>query len=79
MAKITHRSVRHARINDVYTPSGHRKHGYASALVAALCGRLLDEGLTPVLYADGKNPDSNKVYQSIGFQHAGQIADLKFD
>ncbi|QQZ60754.1 GNAT family N-acetyltransferase [Paenibacillus sonchi] len=79
MAKITHRSARHARINDVYTPSGHRKQGYASALVAALCGRLLDEGLTPVLYADGKNPDSNKVYQSIGFQHAGQIADLKFD
>ncbi len=79
MAKITHRSARHARINDVYTPSGHRKQGYASALVAVLCGRLLDEGLTPVLYADGKNPDSNKVYQSIGFQHAGQIADLKFD
>ncbi|MBW4082915.1 GNAT family N-acetyltransferase [Paenibacillus sp. S150] len=79
MAKITHRSPRHARINDVYTPSGQRKHGYASALVAELSGRLLSEGLTPLLYADGKNPDSNKVYRSIGFQHAGRIADLKFD
>ncbi len=79
MAKITHRSARHGRINDVYTPAGHRKQGYASALVAALCDQLLTAGLTPVLYADGKNPDSNKVYQSIGFLHAGQIADLKFD
>ncbi|MGN7761699.1 GNAT family N-acetyltransferase [Paenibacillus sp. 22594] len=79
MAKITHRSARHARINDVYTPASHRKQGYASALVAALCEHLLSAELTPVLYADGKNPDSNKVYQSIGFMNAGQIADLKFD
>ncbi|WP_019909861.1 GNAT family N-acetyltransferase [Paenibacillus sp. HW567] len=79
MAKITHRTARHGRINDVFTPRSHRKQGYASRLVAELCALLLAEGLTPVLYADGKNPDSNKVYQSIGFQHAGQIADIKFD
>lgn len=79
MAKITHRTARHGRINDVFTPRSHRKQGYASRLVAELCAQLLAEGLTPVLYADGKNPVSNKVYQSIGFQHAGQIADIKFD
>ncbi|MHA6530823.1 GNAT family N-acetyltransferase [Paenibacillus sp. BAC0078] len=79
MAKITNRSARHGRINDVFTPRSHRKQGYASRLVAELSAQLLAEGLTPVLYADGKNPDSNKVYRSIGFRHAGQIADIKFD
>ncbi|WP_438491176.1 GNAT family N-acetyltransferase [Paenibacillus sp. IHBB 3054] len=79
MAAIAHRSARHVRINDVYTPRTHRKQGYASAAVAELCQILLAEGLTPVLYADDKNPDSNKVYQTVGFVEAGQIADIKFD
>ncbi|ULO09242.1 GNAT family N-acetyltransferase [Paenibacillus sp. 19GGS1-52] len=79
MAKIAHRSTKLARINDVYTLPFHRKQGYASALVAELCAQLLQEKLTPMLYADAKNPDSNKVYQSIGFVEAGRIADIKFD
>ena len=28
---------------------------------------LLDEGFTPMLFTDLTNPDSNKVYKSIGF------------
>jgi hypothetical protein len=79
MATTVHRSARHCRINDVFTSREYRKHGYASAAVAELCERLLAEGLTPVLFADGKNPDSNKVYQSIGFVQAGKIAEIKFD
>jgi predicted GNAT family acetyltransferase len=79
VAKIAHRSARHARINYVYTPRDQRKKGYASAIVAALCEQLLEEKLIPMLYADGQNPDSNKVYQSIGFVHTGRIDDLKFD
>jgi len=77
IANIAHRSARHGRINDVYTPPASRKRGYASALVSALCHNLLQEGLTPVLYADAANPDSNKVYRSIGFMAAGRIAELK--
>lgn len=78
MAKLAHRSLRHARINEVYTSRNHRKQGYASAIVAELCGQILEEGLTPLLYADAKNPDSNKVYQSIGFVEAGRIEEIKF-
>jgi predicted GNAT family acetyltransferase len=78
MANIAHRSPRHARINAVYTPRDCRKQGYASALVAELCSILEAEGLTPMLYADLKNPDSNKVYQNIGFVESGIIAELKF-
>jgi hypothetical protein len=31
-----------------------------------------------MLYADSSNPDSNKVYQSIGFVKCGSIVDIKF-
>ncbi|AHV98153.1 GNAT family N-acetyltransferase [Paenibacillus sabinae] len=78
IARIAHRTARHARINDVYTVPGARKKGYASAIVAALSDYCLRDGLTPMLYADVKNPDSNKVYRSIGFKGAGRIADLRF-
>ncbi|MBH5319482.1 GNAT family N-acetyltransferase [Paenibacillus sp. GSMTC-2017] len=78
MANIAHRSPRHARINAVYTPSAFRKRGYASAVVAELCWILQFEGLVAMLYADLKNPDSNKVYQNIGFVKSGKIADIKF-
>lgn len=78
MARIAHRSPRHARINDVYTPPAHRKKGYASALVASLSLTCKQNGLTPMLYADAKNPDSNKVYRSIGFVHAGRLEEFRF-
>lgn len=78
MARIAHRSPRHARINDVYTPPGERKKGYASAAVAAVCAACLREGLTPMLYADSQNPNSNKVYRTIGFIHAGRLEEYRF-
>jgi hypothetical protein len=34
MVNIVHKSERHARINNVYTPPEQRKRGYASAMVA---------------------------------------------
>ncbi|WP_339320303.1 GNAT family N-acetyltransferase [Paenibacillus sp. FSL R10-2734] len=78
MANIAHRSPRHARINAVYTPAIFRKKGYASAIVAELCSLLESECLEPMLYADLKNPDSNKVYQNIGFVGRGKVIDIKF-
>ncbi|MNJ58324.1 FR47-like protein [compost metagenome] len=78
MANIAHRSPRHARINTVYTPIEHRKKGYASAIVAEMCALLLSENLVPMLNADLKSPDSNKVYRKVGFIEAGKIAEFKF-
>ncbi|GAB6927775.1 GNAT family N-acetyltransferase [Paenibacillus sp. JCM 10914] len=78
MAQIAHRSVRHGRINAVFTPREVRKHGYASGLVADVSQRLLAAGLTPMLYADQANPHSNRVYRSIGYVSAGVISDYKF-
>lgn len=78
MAYIVHRSSRYARINSVYTDEGHRRNGYASALMAELSSRILHEGLIPMLYTDIKNPDSNKVYKSIGYKECGRIDEIVF-
>ncbi|WP_066306837.1 GNAT family N-acetyltransferase [Bacillus sp. FJAT-29814] len=78
MAYIAHRSPRHARITAVYTPNEYRKNGYASMLVAGLCAIIQSENLVPMLFADTKNPDSNRIYQNIGFIKSGQIEEIKF-
>ncbi|MGH4125993.1 MAG: GNAT family N-acetyltransferase [Clostridium sp.] len=78
MANIAHRSMRHARINSVYTPNEQRKKGYACALMAELSFNVLKERLTPMLYTDITNPDSNKVYKSIGYKECGRIDEIHF-
>lgn len=55
-------------IAGVFTPRQHRGHGYAGAVVHALCHRLLDSGATYLaLYTDLANPTSNRIYRDIGF------------
>ena len=50
-------------------PPERRRHGYASACVAALSERLLSEGRRfCFLYTDLANPTSNAIYQKIGYQ-----------
>jgi uncharacterized protein len=57
------------RISWVYTPPAKRRHGYATALVAAMSQKLLDEGRKfCFLYTDLANPTSNGIYQKIGYQ-----------
>lgn len=79
MTNIAHRSEKYARINNVYISLEQRKRGYASAMVAGVCSRLLKEGLIPMLYADISNDDSNKVYKTIGFVKKGRIDNIVFN
>lgn len=73
MSNVQHRGKRHARISCVVTERNARGRGYARMLVGAQCRALLDEGLIPMLYADGNNPVSNRCYRSIGFEACGVI------
>ena len=79
MAAWAGRTGRVVRINHVYTPPEHRGRGltqlrqellrYASACVASLTQKLLDEGFAQCcLYTDLANPTSNKIYQTIGYR-----------
>jgi uncharacterized protein len=57
-----------SRIGPVYTPPDHRRKGYATACVAALSQKLLDEGCDRCfLLTDLANPTSNHIYQQIGY------------
>ena len=57
-----------ASIGPVFTPSEQRGHGYATALVAALSQRLLDEGkVYTCLFTDLANPVSNRIYPKVGY------------
>jgi predicted GNAT family acetyltransferase len=68
-----------ARIAPVYTPPEHRCRGYATASVAALSQKLLDEGCKSCyLYTDLANPTSNSIYQQIGYQSVCDWYDYGF-
>jgi uncharacterized protein len=57
-----------SRINLVYTPPAYRRKGYATACVAALSQKLLDEGCERCfLLTDLANPTSNHIYREIGY------------
>jgi len=69
-----------AAISAVYTPPENRRNGYASAVVAALSQRLLDQGNTfCVLYADQANPTSNQIYQRIGYRPIAEAVQYRFE
>ena len=79
MAAWAGRTGRTVRVNFVYTPPEHRGRGYASACVASLTQRLLDEGFARCcLYTDLANPTSNKIYQAIGYRPVCDAAEYPF-
>jgi predicted GNAT family N-acyltransferase len=78
MAMIAQNINRVARINSVVTFRQKRGKGYAKMLIADICRRLLDDGVTPMLYADAQNKSSNSVYQNIGFVKTGEVTQYKF-
>ena len=56
------------RIGQVYTPPEYRRKGYATASVAALSQKLLDEGCNCCfLLTNLANPTSNHIYREIGY------------
>lgn len=58
-----------ARIGLVYTPPAYRNQGYATACVAAVSQKLLDQGYPSCfLLTDLANPTSNHIYQQIGYR-----------
>ena len=68
-----------SRIGPVYTPAAHRRHGYASALVAHVSAVELAAGRTACyLHTDLANPTSNKIYMRIGYEWVCEAVDLRF-
>ena len=71
MAVIVRRLKTSAAITGVYTPPGLRGRGYAGSATAAMVERIYTEGhKIACLYADQRNPASNRCYAKIGFMPA---------
>ena len=69
MAGFTGPTPNGIRIGVVYTPPERRRHGYATALTAALSQHLLDTGRRYCyLFTDVANTTSNGIYQKIGYK-----------
>jgi predicted GNAT family acetyltransferase len=67
------------RVNFVYTPPEMRGRGYASACVAELSQRLLDEGNAfCCLYTDLSNPISNSIYTKLGYRPVSDSGFYRF-
>jgi GNAT superfamily N-acetyltransferase len=67
------------RIGPVYTPPEHRKHGYATTLVADLSAWLLEQGHRACfLYTDLANPTSNRIYVGIGYERVCDAMEFSF-
>jgi GNAT superfamily N-acetyltransferase len=66
-----------ASLGPVYTPAGRRRHGYATALVAAVSETLLGDGHRfCCLFTDLANPISNAIYPRIGYRPVCDFAEV---
>ena len=79
MASLSPTVAGSVRVQRVYTPPELRRHGYASACVAAVSGHALENGATTcVLYTQLSNPTSNAIYRAIGYEPVGEILRYRF-
>lgn len=66
------------KIGPVFTATDERNKRYGAYLTAKVCEYIKQCGCIPILYADSRNPASNKAYQNIGFIDAGRLTTHKF-
>ncbi len=79
LAAASRATVRGRTVSLVYTPPAHRGQGYASATVAALSDRILQEGYAfCTLFTDLANPTSNHIYQVIGYRPVCDFTEVRF-
>jgi hypothetical protein len=79
LAAAGRRTQNGVSIGPVFTPPALRGRGYASACVAALSQRLLDEGAAfCTLFTDLGNPTSNKIYQQVGYRPVCDFSEMRF-
>ena len=79
MAQIAHKTDKFARINTVFTDALSRGHGYTRMLIGELSKNLMDEGLTPVIYADVNDEEVINAYTDLGYTYYGSITQFAFN
>ncbi|GAA1655670.1 GNAT family N-acetyltransferase [Actinoplanes couchii] len=68
MAGVTPMIGGQIRVDPVYTPRRHRRHGYGAAVTTEVTRAALAAGATDVvLFTDAGNPTSNALYRRLGY------------
>lgn len=67
---------KYVKLGLVYTLPNQRRKGYAINLVHRVTKQLLDNGLIPILYADGGYIASNECYKKIGYKQVGRLCNI---
>jgi predicted GNAT family acetyltransferase len=68
------------RVNMVYTPPTHRRHGYAGTLVHSLTHRLLAEGHRHCfLFVDAENTTALHLYEKLGYLPVCDFAEYRIE
>jgi predicted GNAT family acetyltransferase len=67
-----------SRLAPVYTVPAARRHGYAAALVGALCAELLAQRPRVFLVSDLANATSNGLYRRLGFEPLDDTVSFDF-
>ena len=65
-------------IHSVVTDEASRGHGYAKALVSAVCADAAARNERIMLYADTGYAPSNALYRAVGFTEAGRLIGFDF-
>lgn len=78
-AKQARPSQNSITVSFVYTPTEHRRQGYARTLVAEFSAKLLNHYQFCMLYTDMTNPTSNKIYREIGYKKIADSVQLGFE
>lgn len=79
MTMVTRPVAGVVRISGVYTPPGERGHGYASGLVAEASSYALGSvARTCTLFADLRNPTSNRIYRALGYRPVADVTTWRY-
>ncbi len=73
---ISARTDRAAMITAVFTPTRHRRRGYAGALVQAMSREIVQSGRTACLFY--VNPDAGRIYKRLGYRELGPWRLVRF-
>lgn len=66
------------QLQGIWTPRQLRRRGLATASLAGICDRLLENSPTVSLYVNDFNDAAIALYRRVGFQHVGDFQTILF-
>lgn len=78
MVRIANTSGDYTRINTIAVSENNLGQGYAKKTVQAVCSRIIKSGRKITVLADARNPVTNHIYSSLGFERKGKLYEYVF-